>query len=52
MLPETFQMTNELFTNYTYIICVISALVGFIVGRIPSRWFKKSVKTHGDHVEG
>lgn len=52
MLPETFQMTNELFTNYTYIICGISAFVGFIVGRIPSGWFQKLRKTHEDHTEG
>lgn len=44
MLPESFQMTNELFMNYTYIICGISAIIGFIAGRMPSRWFKKQKK--------
>ena len=43
-------MTSELFTNYTYLICGISAFLGFIAGRMPSGWFKiqkKNPETEG-----
>gem|GEM_PF-2301327 len=52
MLPDTFLMNNELFMNYTVLICGASALLGFIAGRIPSEWFQKLKKPKQDHAEG